>query len=121
MSRETNLCLSVHDELYLIDLNRVLHLQADDHYTDVYYTSGAHFLVPFGLIKIEDRIATMSEAKLYMLRLGRKYIVNTKHIFRINTTKELLYMTNDDGSSTSLHVSKPVLRGLMELIQSKEG
>ena len=103
MSRETNLCLSVHDELYLIDLNRVLYLQADDHYTDVYYTSGAHFLVPFGLIKIEDRIATMSEAKLYMLRLGRKYIVNTKHIFRINTTKELLYMTNDDGSSTSLH------------------
>jgi len=116
-----NLCLSVHDELYIIDLNRVLYLQADDHYTDVYYTSGAHFLVPFGLVKIEEKISTMPEAKLYMLRLGRKYIVNTRHIFRINTIKELLYLTNDEGSNISLHVSKPVLRSLMDLIRSKEG
>jgi len=119
MAPEKRLCLNGHDELYIIDLNRVLYLQADDHYTDVYYSSGAHFLVPFGLVRIEDKIAAMPEAKLYLLRLGRKYIVNIKRIFRINTTKELMYLADDEGNTLSLHVSKPVLRSLMELMRQK--
>lgn len=119
MLQERSLCLSAHDELYVIDLNQVLYLQADDHYTEVYYTSGVHFLVPFGLVKFEAQINMLPEARLYLLRLGRKYIVNTHRIFRINITKELLYLTTDDGNSLSLHITKPVLRSLMEYIREQ--
>ena len=119
MTQQKRLCLNGHDELYIIDLNRLLYLQADDHYTDVYYSTGAHFLVPFGLVKIEERIAAMPDAKIYLLRLGRKYIVNTNRIFRINTTKELLYLADDEGNTLSLHVSKPVLRSLLEYFRRK--
>lgn len=114
------LCLSAHDELYIIDLDKVLYLKADDHYTDVYYTSGNHFLVPFGLVKIEACLTEMPDTRLHMLRLGRKYIVNTNRIFRVNTITELLYLTSDDGNSVSLHISKPVLRSLIELIKSAD-
>ena len=111
------LCLSAHDELYLIDLNQVLYMQADDHYTEVYYASGIHFMVPFGLVKIEAQITAMPEARTSHLRLGRKFIVNTKRIFRINTTKEMLYLSDDAGNSVPLHVTKPVLRSLMDYIR----
>lgn len=119
MPQETSLCLSAYDELYIIDLNRVLYMQADDHYTDVYYSSGAHFLVPFGLVKVEASLEQMPEARLFMLRLGRKYIVNTRRIFRINTVKETLFLTGDDGNTVALHVSKPVLRSLIDMLSQQ--
>lgn len=117
MLQDNSLCLSAHDELYRIDLNQVLYMQADDHYTEVYYASGIHFMVPFGLVKIEALINNMPEARLFHRRLGRKYIVNTQRIFRINTTKEMLYLNDDAGNSLPLHVSKPVLRTLMDYIR----
>ena len=59
MQHDYSLCLSAHDELYRIDLNQVLYMQADDHYTEVYYASGIHFMVPFGLVRIEAQINVM--------------------------------------------------------------
>ena len=117
---DNNLLLGAHDELYIIDLDRVLYMQADDHYTDVHYMSGGHFLVPFGLVKIEAAIATMPEARSAMMRLGRKYIVNTRRIFRINTVTELLYLSDSSGDNVSLHISKPVLRSLIDMFKSSD-
>lgn len=113
---EQFLRLSARDELYIIDLSKVLYLQADDHYTQVYYASGAHFFVPFGLARIEELIAAIPHAKDHMLRLGRKYIVNLKGIFRISTVREMLYLFDDHGESVSIHISKPVLRSLMDMM-----
>ena len=120
MQQDNRLCLSAYDELYAIDLDSVLYLKADDHYTDVYYASGAHFLVPFGLVKIEQRLADMPEVRLYMLRLGRKYIVNIRRIFRINTVREQLFLTDDNGNNIALHVAKPVLRSLIDKMKAQE-
>ncbi|MBR1934096.1 MAG: LytTR family transcriptional regulator [Prevotella sp.] len=114
MPSDPNIVLSAHDELFIIDLAKVLFMKADDHYTDVHYATGAHFLVPFGLVKIEARIAALPDAQPTLVRLGRKYIVNTRRIFRINTVKELLYLTCDDGTTQSIHIPKPVLRDLIE-------
>lgn len=117
MQHEENLYLSAYDELYILDLSKVIYMQADDHYTDVYYSSGTHFLVPFGLIKVENCIAERPEVSNYLLRMGRKYIVNTRRIFRINTVKELLYLTDDSGNSIPLHISKPVLRNFIDRVR----
>lgn len=113
-----SLRLSTHDELYVIDLDEVLYFQADDHYSNVYYASGANFMVPFGLSKVEAAIGEVPEASMHMLRLGRKYIVNTNRIFRISTIKSMLYLADNHGSHTVLQVPKPVLRGLIELVGS---
>ena len=114
MTHETHLCLSAHDELYLIDLDKVLYLQADDHYTDVHYVTGTHFLVPFGLIRIEALLATTDSDRFCLQRLGRKYIVNMRRIFRINTVRETLSLVDDLGSNISLHIPKPILRSLID-------
>ena len=93
-----------------------VYLQADDHYTDVYYTTGTHFLVPFGLGKVEARLDVMPERRSQFLRLGRKFIINRNRIFRINTVKEQLFLADDRGNQVSLHISKPVLRSLIDMM-----
>lgn len=116
---EETLCLGAYDELYLIDLNQLLYFQADDHYTNVYYANGTHFIVPFGLSKIETFVEKKPEFSPYLMRLGRKYIVNTRRIFRISTTKNTLYLSDDHGNNVPLHIAKPVLRALIDLYRSR--
>ena len=43
------LCLGAYDELYRIDTSQLIYFEADDHYTNVYYANGTHFVIPFGL------------------------------------------------------------------------
>lgn len=113
---QTRLCLNVYGEMYMIDLERVMYLQADDHYTHVYYSSGAHFMVPFGLSKVEAAISDHLPADSFLIRLGRRYIVNTRRIFHINCVKQVLQLSDDHGSNHSLTLPKPILHGLMQMM-----
>lgn len=100
----------------MIDLDRVMYLQADDHYTHVYYSSGTHFMVPFGLSKVEAAIAGRLGTDKFLIRLGRKYIVNTRRIFHINCVKQVLQLSDDHGTNHSLSLPKPILHGLMQML-----
>lgn len=117
---QTTLCLSVYGEMYVIDPAKVIYLQADDHYTHVYYTSGTHFMVPFGLSKVEAAISANLTEDKFLVRLGRKYIVNTRRIFHINTVKQIVRLTDDHGANHALHLPKPVLHGLMQMLGGSE-
>ncbi len=112
-----SLYLTTHDELHIVDLEKVIYMQADDHYTHVFYSSSVHFMIPYGLGEVEARLADIPNAKLQYIRLGRKYIINTKTIFRVSTIKETLSLNDVDKGTIELHVSKPVLRSLIELMK----
>ena len=118
--QKTTLCLGSYDELYIIDLNKVIYMEADDHYTNVFYTADSSFMLPYGLGDIEKRILDMPWARKHLMRLGRKYIVNLRSVFRINTVKETIFLVNPAGGTINLHVSKPVLRSLIDLLRAHE-
>ena len=110
------LCLSIYGELYMIDLEIVMYLQADDHYTVAYYTSGTHFMIPFGLSKVEAAIAEKLDGDNFLIRLSRKYIVNTRCIYHVNAVKQEVQMVDAQGVSHSLHFPKAVLRKLIDML-----
>src|SRR5574344_762981 len=112
------LCLSIYGELYMIDLEMVMYLQADDHYTVAYYASGTHFMIPFGLSKVETAIAEKLDGDNYLIRLSRKYIVNIRCIYHVNAVKQEIQLADVQGTSHSLHVPKPVLRKLIDMLSS---
>ena len=112
------LCLGSHDELYLLDLDRILFLEADDHYTNVQYATGTRFMVPFGLSKVEAAITEHRPDEVKrMMRLGRRYIVNLERVFRINTIKSTLFLFDDLGNNVPIQIPKPVLRSLIDLLR----
>lgn len=114
-----SLCLSLHDELYLIDLQQTLYFMADDHYTHVFYASGLRFMVPFGLSRIEERLALQAIRHPHsFIRLGRKHIVNLAAILNVSATKQQLTLLAQGGKTVSIQVSKPVLRDLLATLSS---
>lgn len=108
------LCLNMHDELYMIDLTQTLYFMADDHYTHVYYFNGTRFMVPFGLSRIEERLAVLAVHPPHPFRrIGRKYIANLTTVHNINITKQQLTLLPPNNKPVVLQVSKPVLRELL--------
>lgn len=113
----SRICLAAHDELFVLDLDKVVYFQADDHYTHVYYYADKPFMVPFGLSRIQATILAAGEPANYIVRLGRKHIVNTRRIFRISTVRETIYLTDDAGERISIHVPKAALRPLITFMR----
>lgn len=116
--------LTTYNELYIVDSEQLLYLEADDHYTMVNYTSGTRFMVPFGLSKVEVAISEAFAAassgenapERTLIRVGRKFLINTKHVIHINTMKQVLVLANAHGENFSLRLPKAVLRSLIDLL-----
>ena len=119
MSESQKLYLMTYDEIFVIHLPSVLYIQADDHYAHVYYSNGTHLLVPYGLSKIEQALANPLFTSHRFCRLGRRYIVNLSQVIRINTSKEQLFMTDDQGKLVSLHLPKAILRQAMDMVKEE--
>lgn len=113
---QAKLRFSVYGELYVVDLNQTMYFKADDHYTHIYYTTGTHFMIPFGLSKVEDAIPEKQLFCKRFVRLGRTYIVNIGCIFHVNAMKQVLFVSDSRGVNHSIHLPKPVLRTLMGLL-----
>lgn len=116
---EERLFLNACNEMYVIDLTKVLYLQADDHYTIVNLSSGMHFMVSFGLSHLENAINDTLQENKYLIRLSRKYIINIKKVFQVNTVKQILMLNDDNGNLSTIHMPKPALRELMDILREK--
>lgn len=114
--QRAKIAFPAHNELYVVDCDSVLYMKADDHYTQVYYQSGEHFLLPFGLSSIEDKLVKTFADECFLQRVGRTYIINTHAIFHINTVKEVVLLTDGSGTTHSIRISKQALRNLMDKI-----
>ena len=117
---DTRMCLCLYGEMYVVDLARVMYFQADDHYTHVYYSSGTHFMVPFGLARVEAAVSDFLGCGSFLVRLGRGHIVNMHRVFHVSTVRQELRLSDDQGSTLVLHLPKQVLRGLMSVLSERK-
>ena len=108
--------LSSYNEMYVIHCDSVLYMQADDHYTHVTYISGAHFMVPFSLSKVEQHIHALDTDERFLVRVGRKYIINLHHVFHVNTVKQIVLLADVHGKHHSLTLPKQILRNLIVML-----
>lgn len=113
------ICFETHGEFYSIDMEKVCYMQADDHYTHVYYITGMHVLMPCCLSTVEDLIAVKTKVSHYIVRLGRKYIINIRQIMRIDIIRSRLYLLTNQPENIVLQIPKPVLRQLKDDISQE--
>lgn len=111
------LYLSSYDECYIVDLDEILYIMADDHYCKVTYLSGANIMLPYGLGKIEEYITRHHDTTSNLQRMGRKYIININYMLHISTTKQTLILSDKIGNKHSLRIAKPILRELIDNIR----
>ncbi len=121
MKTRQKLCLNLSGEMYMFNLNDIMFFEADDHYTVIRSSFGNKILVPFNLGSIEKKIKENFPWAVHLMRLGRKFIINTKCIYHINASKQTISLADYYGKTLTLNVSKPVLRNLMDDMKSAAG
>lgn len=119
METDARLCLSLHGELYVLNLNDVMCFEADDHYTQVFNSRGNSYMVPFCLARIEEKLKALKKGNDFLMRLGRKYIININTISHVNIIKQSLSLIDYHGKTLTLSLSKAVLRTLMGIIKGE--
>lgn len=120
MKTKTKLCLSLHGELYVVDLDDVMCFMADDHYTHVYSSRGNNFMVPFSLARIEEKIQAKHSDRKNLARLGRKYIININSIYHVNIMKQSVSLADNHGKVMTMNLSKAVLRSLIDIMKTDD-
>ena len=105
------------DELLKVDLSRVVYFEAESNYTKIVLSNGLSNLVLMNLGKMEEllSVSPQEDARMFA-RVGKRYIVNLKFLFRINVLKQELTLSDQRFFSQTLSVSKDALKKLKELM-----
>lgn len=107
------------DEIFLLDLDRVLYFKAEDHYSSVYYSKDTKQLLPFGLSQLESLIAEQSADGIRFLRAGRSHLLNFKRLVHVSVAKESVTMLGYGELLVTIHVSRCVAKDIARSMRNE--
>lgn len=115
------LYFNTRDEVIKVRLDRVMCFEADANYCHVTFVNGARATLLTSLVNIETLINDYNDkSEAVFIRIGKRYIVNSQYIFRINIPRQLLALADFEGGKVvELNVSKEALRNLKQLYTNK--
>lgn len=105
------------DELLRVDLASVVYFEADGNYTRFVSVNGLTEMVCINLGKMEEFLALRSQgSNLKFVRIGKKYILNLNFVYRVNTLKQELVLSDQRTFQYTLSISKIALKALKDLM-----
>jgi DNA-binding LytR/AlgR family response regulator len=114
------LMIKTRDELLRINIEHILYFEADRNYTKLLLSEGIQFTFAVNIGKVEEMLdAQLSDADTMLIRVGKSYILNKKHILQINLPKQKLLLLAKEGKPRELIVPKEPLRALKELLENE--
>lgn len=113
------LYINTRDELLRLDCSKIVYMEGDGNYTYIVLASKLKTAVCMNLSEMQHLISqTLKQRAAIFLRIGKRHIVNTRYIYRINPLQQILTVTDGNSFSFQLHISKEALRQLKEMILS---
>ena len=117
---EKYLIIKTRDELLRIKTEQILYFEADRNYTKLLLSAGVQFTFAINIGKVAEMlVAQLSDPETVLLRVGKSYIVNKRHILQINLPKQKLLLLADEGKPHELTVPKEPLRALKESLEAE--
>jgi DNA-binding LytR/AlgR family response regulator len=108
------------DELLRVDLSSIVYFEADGNYTRMVSVNGLSSMVCMNLGKMEELIAIrFKDTPGVFARIGKRFIINLRYVYGINTLKQELIMSDQNTFSLTLNISKVALKGLKDLISPR--
>lgn len=105
------------DELIRIDLSLVVYFEADGNYTKFVSANGLTDMVCMNLGKMEELLALrFKDTPGTFARIGKRFIINLKYVYKINTLQQELVMSDQTSFSYKLELSKIALKALKDII-----
>ncbi len=110
------LYINTRDELFKLDISKVVFFEADGNYT--------HFMMSHGKLKGSVCMSLSQMQKLLSVslkddasnfaRIGKRYIVNLNYVYQISVLNQKLVLSDGERFVFHLSVSKEALKELKE-------
>ena len=108
------------DELLRVDLSSVVYFEADANYTRFVSVNGMTSMVYTNLGKMEELLSLrFKDAPGSFARIGKRFIINLRYVYGINTLKQELTLSDQVSFSMTLSISKIALKGLKDLMSPR--
>lgn len=105
------------DELFRIDLSRIVFCEADGNYTRVTLVNGNVCILGLNLGKMEKMFASQAKSESAVFaRVGKRFIINMNFLLSIHIVRQQLTLSDQCTFSYTLDVSKDALKLLKGII-----
>ena len=103
------------DELYRVDINRIVYFEADGNYVNFVACGGQKGTVWTSLTQMEHLLtARIKEDASSFARIGRKYIINLNYVFHINIPRQQIVLSDGNSFTFQTCLSKESLKQLKD-------
>ena len=110
------LYLNSRDELYKIDMTRIVFFEADGNYTGFTLCNGQKGSVCMNLAQMQKLIAeNLSDSAATFARIGKRHIINMNYVFHISLLKQRLTLSDGASFAYDLDISKEALKKLKDI------
>ena len=111
------LYINTRDELLRLDCSKVVYMEGDGNYTNIILSNKLKTSVCMNLAEMQRLISvTLNDRAATFARIGKRFIINVKYIYRIQPSQQSLTLTNGETFAYQLKISKEALRQLKNMV-----
>lgn len=98
-------------ELLRMEVEKIVYFEADGNYTHIVSKNKLKATVGASLVKTEEALtAQLGSDAQWFIRLGKRFIVNTRYVYSVNLARQHLVLSDMDSFAFQLPVSKDALK-----------
>lgn len=110
------LYLNSRDELYKIDISKIVYFEADGNYTNIVLCNKVKGTVCMNLAQMQMLLSqNLKESASCFARIGKRFIINLDYVYQISVLKQKLVLSDGNVFAFQLNISKEALKKLKEM------
>lgn len=104
------------DELMKVDVSKIVYIEADGNYVNIILANQLKGSVCMSLSQIQSLLSkVLKEDVSAFVRIGKRYIVNSNYILKINVINQRLILSDGASFAFQLNISKVALKAFKDL------
>ena len=110
------LFLNSRDEFLRIDITNIAYFEADGNYTNIVSINRLKGVVCTNLAQMQKYLSDkLREDASIFARVGKKYIINLRYVYSINTLRQQVILSDGASFSYQLTIGKEALKELKQI------
>ena len=116
MENTKYLFLNSRDELFRVDITKIVYFEADGNYTKFVMCNGLEGVVCMNLTQMKTVLSErLGDVAAMFARIGKRHIINLMYVFQVAILRQRLVLSDGCSFCYQLALSKEALRSLREL------
>ncbi len=116
MAGNKYLYLNSRDELYRMDITKIVYFEAEGNYTNFVLSNKLKGQVCMNLAQMQQVLGdSLKEEASVFARVGKRFIVNLNYVYQIGVLRQRLMLSDGEMFAYQLAISKDALKKLKEL------